>query len=91
MDRTLFKTILDATPGLQETDQGYVAADEHRASIYLGTGGSATILTDLVRIRLHDTHVEAEAKDRTLHFLTYEPVLGLSIRRPRESVGRTGF
>lgn len=91
MDRTLLQQILDAAPGFQKTDEGYVAGDEHRASIYLGKTGQATLLTDLVRIQLHDTHIEAEAKDRTLHFVVYEPVLGLSVRRPRQDVPRTGF
>ena len=91
MDRTLLKQILDAAPGLQLTDKGYVAADEHRASIYLGKGGQATLVTDLVRIQLHDSHIEAEAKDRTLHFVVYEPVAGVTLRRPREDVPRTGF
>lgn len=91
MDRTLLTQILDATPGFSKTPEGYLAADEHRASIYLGKTGQATLLTDIVRIALHDTHLEAEAKDRTLHFVVYEPVLGLSLRRPREDVPRTGF
>lgn len=92
MDRTLLQQILDATPGLQKTDEGYVAADEHRASIYLGRTGQATLLADLVRIQLHDAHVEAEAKDRTLHFVVYEPITAISLRRPREGDGpRTGF
>lgn len=91
MNRTLLQQILDAAPGFQKTDEGYIAGDEHRASIYLGKTGQATLLTELVRIRLLETHIEAEAKDRTLHFVLYEPVLGLSIRRPREDVPRTGF
>lgn len=90
MDRTLLQRILEST-GAKESDKGYLLADEHRATIYLGRGGPANMLADLVRIALHDEHVEAEAKDRTLHFVEYEPILGLTVRRPREDVPRTGF
>lgn len=92
MDRTLLEKILQSSPGVKKAEGGYMLADEHRASIYLGAGGSATVLADIVRIVLKDTHVEAEAKDRTLHFVPYEPVLVISMRRPRDvGVPRTGF
>lgn len=91
MERTQLQQILESAPGLQKTAEGYVAADEHRASIYLGQGGQATLLADLVRFTLRDDYLEAEAKDRTLHFVRYEPVIGLSLRRPRQDVPRTGF
>lgn len=92
MDRTLLASILEKSPGLQKSDTGFLVADEHRASIYLGGNGPTTSLTDLVRVQLHETHVEAEAKDRTLHFVVYEPIFGVSVRRPREGeAGRTGF
>jgi hypothetical protein len=91
MDATLLENILQSSPGMKKTDSGYIVADEHRVSIYLGHGGSATVLADLVRIELHKDFVEAEAKDRTLHCLPYEPVLIVSLRRPREDVSRTGF
>lgn len=90
MDRTLLQQILESA-GAKKSDKGYLLADEHRASIYLDRGGQATTLTEIVRVALHDSHVEAEAKDRTLHFVVYEPILGLSVRRPREDVPRTGF
>ncbi|HJL18884.1 MAG TPA: hypothetical protein RMH99_24690 [Sandaracinaceae bacterium LLY-WYZ-13_1] len=91
MDRALIETILAGTSGLEKSDTGFQAADEHRASIYLGGSASTTVLSDLVRIQLHETHLEAEAKDRTLHFVTYDPILGLQVRRPREDGPRTGF
>lgn len=91
MERTLLQQILQSAPGVQKTDGGFLIADEHRASIYLGQGGQATLLADLVRVTLHPEYLEAEAKDRTLHFVRYEPVIGLSLRRPRADVPRTGF
>jgi hypothetical protein len=91
MDRTLLEKILQTSPGTKKAEQGYLVADEHRVSIYLGQGGSATVLADIVRVAFHEQFVEAEARDRTLHFLPYEPVLVVSLRRPREDVPRTGF
>lgn len=90
MDRTLLQRILESA-GAKKSDKGYLLPDEHRGSIYLGGGGQATALADLLRIALHDGHVEAEAKDRTLHFVRYEAILAVSVRRPREDVPRTGF
>lgn len=91
MDRTLIDGILGGTSGIEKEDTGYAAATDHLVSIYLGGRGPTTVLTDIVRVKLHDAYVEAEAKDRTLHFVTYEPILGFSIRRPREDGPRTGF
>ncbi len=90
MDRTHLAQILDSAPGVQKADGGYVLADEHRASIYLGRG-QATIIADVVRLALHEAHIEAEAKDRTLYYVSYEPVMGVAIRRPRQDGPRTGF
>ncbi len=91
MERSLLQQILSTAPGVQSTDGKFVLADEHRASIYLGQSGPATQLADIVQLTLHDHHVEAEAKDRTLHFVRYEPILALSLRRPRQDFPRTGF
>ena len=92
MERTLIAEILDSTESVSKGDAGYEVADEHRASLYLGRSGGTTVLADLVRIRLHDEYVEAEAKDRTVHCVLYEPIFGLAIKRPRSEQGnRTGF
>ncbi|MFK7989336.1 MAG: hypothetical protein AB8I08_25180 [Sandaracinaceae bacterium] len=92
MDRTTVQEILDGAAGMKPGDDGYTVEDEHLASIYLANRGSATVLSELVRIKLADTWIEAEAKDRTLHYATYEPVTAISIRRPRDpDKQRTGF
>lgn len=92
MERSLIAKILDAAESTKKSSSGYAVADEHRASLYLGGAGGTTVLNDLVRIRLHEDHVEAEAKDRTVHFVLYDPIFGVALRRPREEQGqRTGF
>lgn len=91
MDRELLDTILKGIPSLEKSDAGYTTAGEHRVSIYLGGDGATTVLSDLVRLQLHHTHLEAEAKDRTIHYCLYGSILSVSIRRPREDAPRTGF
>lgn len=92
MERSLIEKILDAAPGIEKGDSGYRTAEDHRASLYLGAGGGTTVLGDLVRIALHDDYVECEANDHTVHCVTYEPIFGLALRRPRDERGqRTGF
>ena len=91
MDRKLLADILDKSSGLDKKGEDYLAADEHRASVYLGGSSSTTVLTEIVRLTLHETHLEAEAKDRTIHYVTDRK--STRLRGPRESGpgGRTGF
>ena len=92
MERKTIQDILDSSPGMEAGDDGYTVADEHLASIYLGSRGAATVVSELVRIQLREGWIEAEAKDRTLHYLVYETVTALSVRRPRDpDKARTGF
>ena len=92
MERALLEKILDATDGIDRGDgSAFEVADEHRASLYLGGGQGTTVVADLVSIVLHDDYVQAEAKDRTLHCIQYDPIFGLSLKVPREKASRTGF
>lgn len=101
MDRKLLQMILDETAGVNaepaakgdSSSKSYALEEEHRASLYLGGANTTTVLADIVRLSLRPEYIEAEAKDRTLHCVLYEPVFGLSVRRPRtEKDGpRTGF
>ena len=89
MERALLMKIVESAAGLgksteDETDgaDAFVVEDEHRVSLYLGGPGSTTVISDLVRLAIHPSHVEGEAKDRTLHWVLIEDLLGLSMRRP---------
>ena len=90
MNRTTIEAILSGAAGVEKKDEGYAVADEHQASIYIGGKGPTTVLSELVGLKLHEDYIEAIAKDRT-HYVLYDPILGLSLRRPREESGRTGF
>lgn len=92
MERALIQKILEAADGIDRGDDGaFSAGGEHRASLYLGGEGGTTVVSDLVKIELHDDYLAAEAKDRTLHYLAYGPVFGIAVKRPRAEGPRTGF
>ena len=93
MQRALLETILDATAGIDRGDGPiFEIQEEHRGSLYIGGENGTTVLSDLVRITLHEAYVEAEAKNRTLHCVVYDPIFGVAVKRPREGDGpRTGF
>lgn len=91
MERALLQKILEQAPGIESGDDGFTCEDEHRASIYLGGRGGTNVLSDLVRVKLHDDFVEAESKTRSVHCVVYEPIVGLTVHRPPKESGRTGF
>ncbi len=92
MERALMQKILADAEGIERGDDGAFSAEgEHRASLYLGGEGGTTVVSDLVKITLHDEYVAAEAKNRTLHCVLYGPVIGISVKRPRAEGPRTGF
>jgi hypothetical protein len=83
--------MLRAGLGRDPDENTFAAPDETRIAVFLGSSGPTTLVGDLMRVTLHEGFVEAEAKDRTLHFLEYDAVLGISVRRPRQESARTGF
>lgn len=93
MERTLVAKILDDVSGVSKGDEGYELPKEHHAALFIGVDGASTVLADLVRVKLHDDFVEAEAKDRTIHAVSYDAVRIVSVRRPRDKKDnpRTGF
>lgn len=91
MERALLQKILEKTPGLQKAEKGFVCEDEHRATLYLDIRGGTNTLSELVGITLFDDYLQAETKNRTVHNVLYEPIVGVSMHRPPKESGRTGF
>jgi hypothetical protein len=94
MQKETFVAILEQAPSAKRDGDAFVFEPEHRATLYLGRPGHTTSLTELVRIELKPSLVRAEAKDRTVHFVLLDEVVGLSVRPPTGgagSPGRTGF
>lgn len=101
MDRKHVEAILQLAPDVSEADVSaadvsakegsYVLAEKHLASLYLGAGGQTTLISQLVRFKLHDNVLEAETRDGARHYLDYAPILGVSFRPPSDGQGRTGF
>jgi hypothetical protein len=73
-------------------ERTYAFQDEHRVSLYLSLGESGTVVSEVSRVTLGAV-LRVEQKDRTLLFVEYPAVHGLSVRPPRSAgeAPRTGF
>ncbi len=91
MERALLQKILERSSGIGAADGGFACEEDHRASLYLGLPGGTTVLSELVRITLHDDCVEAESRTNSVHYVAYDPIAGLTVHRPPKDHGRTGF
>jgi hypothetical protein len=70
----------------------YTFAEEHRVSLYLSLGESGTAVNEVTRVTLGAV-LRIEQKDRTVIFVDYSAVNGLSVKPPRTvgEAARTGF
>lgn len=73
-------------------ERAYGFGEEHRVSLYLSLGDSGTVVNEVVRVSLGAV-LRIEQKDRTVLFVDYAAVQGLSVRPPRSTgeAPRTGF
>lgn len=82
-----------ARPPAATEERTYVFGEEHRVSLYLSLGETGTALSEVVRIGLGPAVLRVEQKDRTVIYVEYTAVHGLSVRPPRTGgeSARTGF
>ncbi len=73
-------------------ERAFTFAEEHRVSLYLSLGDSGTVVNEVVRVSLGAV-LRIEQKDRTLLYVEYAAVQGMSVRPPRSTgeAPRTGF
>lgn len=73
-------------------ERAYTFSEEHRVSLYLSLGDSGTVVTEVTRLVLGGV-LRVEQKDRTVLFVEYAAVQGLSARPPRAAgeTPKTGF
>jgi len=102
MTRDTLETILADAPGAstpkpdkkadKSDDRTFTFTEEHRASLYLSLGDSGTVVNEVVRVTLGAV-VKIEQKDRTVVYVEYASVQGMSVRPPRTAgeSPRTGF
>lgn len=79
-------------PAVGADERAFTFGEEHRVSLYLSLGDAGTVVNEVVRVALGAV-LRIEQKDRTVLFVEYAAVQGLSVRPPR-TVGeapRTGF
>lgn len=102
MTRDILESILSDAPGVtspkpdkkseKSDERVYTFGEEHRASLYLSLGDTGTVVSEIVKMTLGAV-VRIDQKDRTVLFVEYGAVQGLSVRPPR-NVGeapKTGF
>jgi hypothetical protein len=73
-------------------ERAYTFSEEHRVSLYLSLGDTGTVVSEVARVSLGAV-LRIEQKDRTVMFVDYAAVQGLSVRPPRNTgeTARTGF
>jgi hypothetical protein len=81
-----------ARPPAATEERTYVFGEEHRVSLYLSLGETGTVVSEVTRLTLGAV-LRVEQKDRTVLFVEYAAVHGLSVRPPRSSgeSAKTGF
>jgi hypothetical protein len=81
-----------ARPPAASEERTYGFGEEHRVSLYLSLGETGTVVSEVTRVTL-GTVLRVEQKDRTVLFVEYGAVHGLSIRPPRNTgeATKTGF
>jgi hypothetical protein len=81
-----------ARPPAASEERSYAFGEEHRVSLYLSLGESGTVVNEVARATL-GTILRVEQKDRTVLFVEYAAVQGLSVRPPRNAgeASKTGF
>lgn len=81
-----------ARPPAASEERTHTFGEEHRVSLYLSLGETGTVVSEIARLTLGAV-LRVEQKDRTVLFVEYAAVHGLSVRPPRTAgeAPRTGF
>lgn len=90
MEAVTLGNILAHASGVDLKGNIYETAEGHRLSFYIGRGGQAMVLSDILKVELHEGFVRLERRqaDGTLYF-ELSVVHGVAIRRPEDS--KAGF
>ncbi len=89
MDRSTLARILEEADGITGKESVFEASSGHQLSFYLGQPGQALVLTEILKVHLHQGYVQLDRKPTEGSvFLDYEAVHGLALRPPDEVRGR---
>ncbi len=94
MTREILEMMLKQAPGFSASKEGWSVEAEHRATLYLVMGQASSSLAEIAKVSLDKEFLRVELRDRTIHFVRYDNVVGLASRPPRDAVpgsSRTGF
>lgn len=90
MQRETLQTILRGGDFVQQDGERFRVSDDHELTAYFGQPGRAVAIEHVLSLRLADTHIEIEARDRGTFYATYEVVHALLQTRRRERKGTAG-
>lgn len=83
MEHVTLAQILAHAPGVELKGNTYETAKGHRLSFYIGRGGQAMVLSDILKVELQEGFVRLERKkgDGVLYF-DVTVVQGVAVRPP---------
>ena len=90
MLRDTLLTILQRTEAVEADGGRYRVTDDHDLTVYVGQPGRATAIDHVLSLVLGDAHIEIEARDRGIFYVTYEVVHALLDGRRKEKRGTGG-
>lgn len=90
MQRETLLTILQRTDAVRLDGDRYLVNDDHDFTVYLGQPGRATAIDHVLSLALADGHVEIEARDRGMFYVTYDVIHALLDGRRKERRGMGG-
>lgn len=93
MERPTLEAMLDAAAGIEREGDHYETAEGYRVSLFVGQPGRGMQVSEVIRVDLRDTYVEATSGEHNaVYFLEYSSLHGLSVKAPAGGTGRrTGF
>ena len=93
MERRTFEAMLEAAEGTERDGDSYSVTEGYGLSVYIGEPGQAMEVSEVEKVRLHATFIEAASREhQTAYYLEYSSLHGIRIRPPSGGGGRrAGF
>jgi hypothetical protein len=89
MDRPTFEAMLEAADGVERDGDTCSVTEGYSLSVYLGEPGQAMEVSEVEKLRLHATFIEAGSREHhTVYYLEYSSLHGIRVRPPSGGGGR---
>ena len=90
MQRETLLAILERAEGVRKDGDRLRVNDEHHVTVYVGQPGRAVAIDHVLSLFLAPTHLELEARDRGIFYVSYDAVHALLDSGKKEKKGATG-